>query len=227
MRARLHSGPHADHQTSKAPPRRNFAANLWIYYSNKNRQLLRIEGDVPFMHCVLMEGDPDIVRYTQPALQEPRERSTPNRTRIPFSIAQDKTGTQVWFGYRRGRPADLQGWHDALKDLSKQASDSGTVCHLVSDSQLERQRCLFDNWLVLSRAMTAARSYPRQREAEALAGLLARGSSFELAIALHQPQCDPAIMLAIIARQLQVGKLTADLTTQLLSASTIVRTRSS
>ncbi|WP_458765957.1 hypothetical protein [Cupriavidus basilensis] len=222
MRASPPSNPHAGHPKPGSPPRRNFAANLWIYYSNKNRQLLRIEGDVPFMHCVLMEGDPDIVRYTQPAFHEPGGDSS-KKVCVTFSIAQDRAGAQIWFGYSRGKAADPDRRHAAFQDLCRLAGDSGAACRLMTDSELERQRCLFDNWLVLSRAMTAARSYPRQREAEALAVLLARAPSFELTVALHQPECDPAIMLAIIARQLQVGRLTADLKVHLLSASTIVR----
>ncbi len=34
-----------------------------------------------------------------------------------------------------------------------------------------RHRYLFDNWLVLSRAMTAAASYPREAEANALVAI--------------------------------------------------------
>ncbi|SPD46665.1 hypothetical protein [Cupriavidus neocaledonicus] len=225
MRPKPHSRRNPGGTKPGKSQRRNYAANLWIFFSNKNQQLHRIEGDLPFMHCVLMEGDPNIVRYAPPIVREPGE-SASTVPPIAFSSAQSSHGPQTWFCYRWEEAASSEAWNAALQELHKQAEDRGAVCHIVLGRDLERQKVLFDNWLVLSRAMTAARSFPRQREALALAELLSRTSSFELTVGMHQPECDPAIMLALIARQLQLGKLTADLGTQLLSAATIVHGRS-
>jgi hypothetical protein len=201
--------------------RHNYAANLWIFFSNKNQALYRIEGDVPFMHCVLLEGNPNFVRYRPPALPNPGE-APGNVSGISFSIAEDVEARQTWFCYRRNEPPWGEQWSAAFSELNQRASERQAACCIVTVRELEQQRYLFDNWLVLSRAMTAARSLSRETEAESLAALLSRTRSFELTIALHQPGCDPAIMLAVIARELQLGRLTADLTTTLLSDASIL-----
>lgn len=200
--------------------RNNAAANLWIFFSNKNQALYRIEGDVPFMHAVLLEGNCRFVRYTPPRFREPGWMD--DHSPIKFSIAEDVAGTQTWFCYRRDAPPGSEAWSGAFQDLNERASERGATCTVVKISELEQQRYLFDNWLELSRAMTVARSFPHETEAESLAELISRARSFELTVALHQPNCDPAIMLAVIARQLQLGRLTTELTTKLLSAASVL-----
>jgi hypothetical protein len=199
--------------------RRNFAANLWIFYSNKNRRCLHIEGDLPFMHCVLLEGRVDIASY-----EPPRAGAPPDSSPRPgsYSIASDFAGNQTWFAYCRTTSLSTEPLKARKETLCAAAAINGAHGEMMTDRQLEGHRILFDNWLVLSRAMTAAGSIARDAEAEALATLLNTGTAFELGRALQLPECDPAIMLAVVARQLQLGTAKADLTTALLAPITLI-----
>ncbi|WP_422649987.1 hypothetical protein OJJOAM_004587 [Cupriavidus sp. H18C1] len=126
---------------------------------------------------------------------------------LPHSVARDQRGHQTWFGYLRTgsrREDEVKARSEALVAT---AAKQQARCEFVSERYLERHRYLFDNWLVLSRAMTAAASYPREAEADALVAILASEGIFQLGEALRWPQCDPAMMLAVIARELQLGRL--------------------
>lgn len=202
--------------------RRNFAANLWIFYSNKNRRILHIEGDLPFMHCVLMEGQLDIASYQPRRSGGWRGAEPPSGKGLPWAIAWDHAGTQTWFDYHRSALRHNDSVQVRTQALREAACREGARSEMVIDRQLERSRVLFDNWLLLSRAMTAAGSMARETEAAVLARLLNEGKSFELGYALQVPDCDPAMMLALIARQLQVGTATADLKTALLCPGTLI-----
>jgi len=199
--------------------RRNFAANLWIFHSNKNRRYLHIEGDLPFMHCVLLEGRADIASYQPPRAGVPSESAPRPRS---YTVASDYTGNQTWFGYYHGASVGTEPLKARVETLCADAAMNGARGEMLTERQLEGHRILFDNWLVLSRAMTAAGSYVRDAEAEALTTLLNTGAPFELDQALRLPQCDPAIMLAVVARQLQLGNAQADLTTALLAPITLI-----
>jgi len=37
--------------------------NIWGYFSNKNRELLTLIGDVTFIQAVLLEGDSEVSSY--------------------------------------------------------------------------------------------------------------------------------------------------------------------
>lgn len=201
--------------------RTNKVANLWIFYSNKNQRLLHVEGDVPFMHMILMEGDSRIASYSP--LSEPApEGATVANPQVAACTVQYANGSQEWVCYRRTTRPNAR--HDEVCASVRQlAAEKGVHCCIVSDKDLERQRCLFDNWLVLSRAMTAGRDYPKQREALILSNALRDGQSIPLGTLLSHGDCDPALMLALIARQLQLGSLTADLESCLLGLGTSLR----
>lgn len=202
--------------------RRHFAANLWVFHSNKNRRYLYIEGDVAFMHCVLLEGMPEFVSY-RPPLNRGLDAEHSALELLPHSVARDERGHETWFGYLRTgarREDEVKARSEAL--IAK-AAEQQARCEFVSERYLERHRYLFDNWLVLSRAMTAAASYPREAEANALVAILASEGIFQLGQALRWPQCDPAMMLAVIARELQLGRLGADLTSALIGPETMIR----
>lgn len=202
--------------------RRNFAANLWIFHSNKNRRILHIEGDLPFMHCVLMEGELDVASYQPRRLGGWKGDAPPSGEGLPWAIAWDHAGTQTWFDYHRSALRHNDAVRVRTKALREAACREGARSEMVIDRQLERSRVLFDNWLLLSRAMTAAGSMARETEAAVLARLLSEGKPFELGYALQVPDCDPAMMLALVARQLQAGTATANLETELLCPGTLI-----
>ncbi|CAG9166112.1 hypothetical protein [Cupriavidus pampae] len=202
-----------------ASSRRNFAANLWIFHSNKNRRYLHIEGDLPFMHCVLLEGRADIASYQPPRAGVSFESAPRLRS---YTVARDFAGNQTWFGYYHGASLGTEPLRARREALCTDAAMNGARGEMMTERQLEGHRILFDNWLVLSRAMTAAGSCPRDAEAEALTALLNARTAFELGRALQWRQCDPAIMLAVVARQLQLGNAKADLTTALLAPTTLI-----
>lgn len=218
MRSRHHA------QRSDEKPnrfRRHFSANLWVFHSNKNRRYLYIEGDVAFMHCVLMEGMPEFASY-RPPLNPALDAGHSALALLPHSVARDQAGHQTWFGYLRRGPRggpELKARREAL--ISRAAAEHAQ-CQFVSEQLLEQHRFLFDNWLVLSRAMTAAANYPREAEAKALTAMLTSEAWFELGKALRLPHCDPAMMLALIARELQLGQLQANLTSELIGPTTVI-----
>jgi hypothetical protein len=58
--------------------------NTWVFFSNKNDQLLTIEGDLYFIVCVLLEGDFTVSNYS---FEPPR-----NGGRNPTVFANRSTG---------------------------------------------------------------------------------------------------------------------------------------
>lgn len=200
-------------------------SNLWIFDSPKNSVRLTVSGDVPFMHLVLLEGDTDVAGYD--LIDDPFNVTSDSQA--GYVRVRNRDGSEHWLvitRYGRKRAAG-SGYASVPEALSEKAQAAGVEVHRRSELELVGKDILLDNWLTLCAIMTRARSYPSYLETERFLAALSRHASLRVSDALAMPGVDPAIMLAVVAKALQAGRVHTDLARTLFGMhSQLVRVRS-
>lgn len=200
-------------------------SNLWIFDSPKNNRRLTISGDVPFMHLVLLEGDTSVAGYD--LVDDPFNITSNSQT--GYVRVRGRDGGEHWLvigrsGSKRAAEADYAAVPELLREKAEAA---GVKVHRRSELELAGKDILLDNWLTLCAIMTRARSYPSYLETERFLAMLARHVSLRVSDVLAMPGVDPAIMLAVVAKALQKGKVQTDLSRHLFGMhSQLVQVRS-
>lgn len=186
-------------------------SNLWIFDSPKNDRRLTVAGDVPFMHLVLLEGDTTVAGYD--LVDDPFRISPGVTTNSGYVRVRCRDGTQYWLLVgRRGREAAGKTNAPTMpEDLHERAAEAGVQVHRRSEVELIGKEVLVDNWLILCAIMTRSRAYPSYREMECLLAALARHDTLRVSEVLAIAGIDPAIMLAVIAKALQMGSIETEL----------------
>lgn len=200
-------------------------SNLWIFDSPKNSKRLTVSGDVPFMHLVLLEGDSSIVGYD--LVDDPFNVSSDSQT--GYVRVRNRDGSEHWLVIRRNgrKRVSASAYACVPEALSEKAQAAGVEVHRRSELELVGKDILLDNWLTLCAIMTRARSYPFYLETERFLAALARHGSLQVSDVLAIPGVDPAIMLAVVAKALQDGRVQTDLARTLFGMhSQLVRVRS-
>lgn len=136
-------------------------------------------------------------------------------------------GTVSWL--QCGRYENLvQNPGDKLRErFSKKkiaAAAAGASFVIKTERDFADRMIEFGNWLTLCGAMTRGRDFSCHIEASALVQLLAERDVIAIKYALESQSCDPALMIATIARGLANGTISADLATNFLSTETIIST---
>jgi hypothetical protein len=193
-------------------------SNLWIFDSPKNNRRLTVAGDVPFLHLILLEGDPSVAGYD--LVDDPFSVMAPSDT--GYVRVRGRDGGQYWLVVKRqgARRRKQQAEATFPSALLEKATLAGVQLHARSELELAGKEVLLDNWLTLCAIMTRARSYASYQESEQLLGVLARHSSIYVKDVLALRGVDPGIMLAVVAKALQSGVVRADLTRQLFGPHT-------
>lgn len=185
-------------------------SNLWIFDSPKNDRRLTIAGDVPFMHLILLEGDTTVSGYD---LVDDPFNVSPSTTHGGYVRVRCLDGTQYWLHIgRRGRQRGKETDDEAIPEyLREKAAAAGVKVHRRTELDLEGQEILVDNWLMLCAIMTRARSYPSYLETEQLHAALRRHDTLRVGDLLAIREVDPAIMLAVVAKAIQTGRVQTEL----------------
>ncbi|MDX2218212.1 MAG: hypothetical protein SF172_04250 [Burkholderiales bacterium] len=208
--------------------RRGHLSNVHIFQSPKNECRLVIKGDIAFMVAILLEGDPNVVRYLvdPPAVQTVIEGES-RGTQVDFAIWFED-GHEEWWECKRARDARPGRTGRAQAQLSAQAQAAqmaGIVYRVVTDEEVQTKIYLFDNWLTLCGAITRARGHPCYVEQEALRVAFGQHGRVTLATLLERDGIDQGAMLGLIGKLLQQGTVTCDLDTRLFGLDSIIERR--
>lgn len=205
------------------------ASNIWIFDSPKNNQRFIIVGDMAFIGVVCFEGDPDVDHYTlEPEPVHAVIDGETYQTQLDAHVTH-VDGHVEWVEFKREPDTGPQRSGRAKPQLSAQAqaaATAGVKYRVVSERDFRDRLVFFDNWCVLCAAITRARGQPSFVEAKRLQERMA-GATSEARVGdlVSEPDCDPAVMLAVIATCLQKGVFETDLHTRFFTHDSILRRR--
>lgn len=193
--------------------RANKVANLWIFDSPKNRCRLTVVGDVPFMHLILLEGNPQVCGYQLVGdpfelLGGPRNVSSPGYIRVVNS-----DGPDTWLRIKRssGREGSSSTENSDRDRLRAGATAARATYAEYSELELRGREIEFENWLILCACMTRVRGNPDYAELTAFVESLESNAGVSVRTLLAVPGVDQATMLAVIAAALQQGTASTEL----------------
>lgn len=189
---------------------RDSSANYWYFHSNKLNSLLLIESDVLFASVVMLELRPDVVSYDGLAATA---SSDDPESAADVAVRFADGHRELWYCRRNVPPAD---WCAPIPE--------GTRGRLITGEDIGKSRYLFDNALMLSGAITAARDYDHSATCHALLKKFAVQATTTVEEIESIPDHDPALLRAALALLLADGTLSADLETQLLSPQSVIGT---
>lgn len=205
IRAALQSGP--------------ILPNIWGFYSPKNEKLFTLLGDVTFIQAVLLEGDPEVISYS---VQNEIE-SEDDRGFGRILVSQKHDGTMDWLFCCRYKSTEKSGstkFHAILERERVRAEKAGGRFSVQTERNFASGMPEFWNWLTLCGAMTRARDFNQELEYATLSSHLKKHNSCSFHGAMGMPGVDPALMVAVIAKQLALGLIKCDLRNQPLNVST-------
>lgn len=194
--------------------------NIWGFYSNKNRSLLTLVGDVTFIQAVLLEGDPTVAAYSVVADSYENENTYGYGRDLLVSYTD---GAKHW--YLCGRYENLikhpsAGLRQRIGETQRRAIKVDAEFQLRTERDLAARMQEFRNWLTLCAAMTRARDFSQEKEFSALYDQLQRNKSCSFDGAIRLSNVDPAAMIATIAKGIAGGLIQCNLQRQPLNAET-------
>jgi hypothetical protein len=220
--------PHERHVSAYADfkERGRKDVNIWYFDTIKYGPRCKILGDAAFIHIVLLEGDPSIMRYI---LEYPTVRTTINDEIVETTLdatAYTRDGREIWLEFKREDDSGPSRRGRAQQQLSAQAqaaSIAGIDYEVRTDRSLAGKEIRFNNWLHLCAAINRCRQYSLAAEVFALQQLFSIQEVAYMDQLLSLPGIDHALMLGAIATQLHAGVLTCDLDTELYSHASLIR----
>lgn len=205
--------------------RKSHLSNIWLFDSPKNNRRFVIEGDVAFMHFVLMEGNQEIARYDpDPAPVNTVIDGEARQTKLD-AVVYFSGGETEWWEFKRSNDEGPNRSGRARAQLSAQAqcaSFAGVKYRVLTDGDLRDKQILFDNWLLLCAAITRAKRQPVFREARLLEGRLDTHRAVTLGALLEDPQADAGLMLAVVGTALQQGRIRTNLDQALIGKNSVL-----
>ncbi|MGB9989867.1 hypothetical protein [Pseudoduganella rhizocola] len=201
--------------------RRTPQSNVWFFDSPKNNTRLSIETDLAFMHLVLLEGDPSVVRYW------PVQRGEYN---LPAAAGTStridrRDGSQEWWHFKRVTRTERRAATAKASERNEvrdAAQSAGAVYLIKTDTDLRDEVFRFDNWLTLCAAMTRCRGHFLGHEMDRIAQRLDLQDAVTLKALLTLEDADPALMLAAVARALQAGAIATELKLRRISYDSLI-----
>jgi putative transposase len=195
--------------------------NIWGFYSNKNRELLTVLGDVTFIQAVLLEGDKLIRSYYVSGGINGDEALGGGRELHILSA----DGSEKW--YFCGRYENLikspsKTMRLRLIQRKEDAERVGAKFEIRTERDFADRMVEFRNWLTLCAAMTRARNFSSMHEASILNEKLSKGDRLQISHLLEVQDCDQALMIAAIARGIACGQVQCDLSKNQICFETII-----
>lgn len=204
--------------------RKKQTANVWIFQSPKNGKRFAIEGDSVFFACILYEADTAVSWY----LPEPVKTTVLHDHKsvvLQYDIEVHYVDGHTEWVKLSTRSTNSKKTNYKVPSnahcLSAQNQKEGTF-RVIEKEDLSKNWITFQNWLVLCAAMTRIRYYPQHKEAALQSKELSKKAGISLKELLQLDDCDPGIMLGVIATGLKIGELSCDLTKRLLSRDAII-----
>jgi len=186
--------------------------NIWVFYSNKNEQLLTIEGDLYFILCVLLEGDSTALSYSF----EPFS----NFARAPLVLVTRTNSVREAYSCSSSKECVPERSYSSV--TSNPDFDQNLMPITLTERDLAKRMVEFANWLMLSGAMTRARSFSAAIEVDAMLTAINRRGAITFRDAMILPGIDPALMLGSIAKGLASGVLVSDTSSTLLNIDSVI-----
>ena len=199
---------------------------ICVFHSNKYGRRMYIAGLVAFMNIVIAEGNPDIVGLDYDQREVFATINGEVRKSIMDAEVTFRDGRREWWEFKRavGAGKKREGYAvDQLQVQSQAAAEQGIKYRVITEDDLRGKELLFDNWFVLSGIIRRAHAYPAFREANVLMQRFAHHDACTIQSLLEEPDCDPALMFAAIAKGLAAGEIEADLMSELITGQTIIR----
>ncbi|MES2072729.1 MAG: hypothetical protein V4488_20385 [Pseudomonadota bacterium] len=185
--------------------------NLWFFESPKNDIRFVAKGDLDFVSFVLLEGDTSVSSYNPyPGPMTFESSGTPQKIEVDASVHFRDGRTEFW-QFRREEPK------------TRNQGITNSQFRVITDKEFRSKEILFDNWSVLCAAITRARNYPVIREAQVLHSELKERQQVTYGALLDIQGVEPALMLSIVAKSLQLGDLQTDLANTLFNSSSVLR----
>jgi hypothetical protein len=208
--------------------RNNKLSNVWIFDSPKNDRRLIIEGDLVFMNCVCMEGDPAVVAYDlDPAPIYVVAQGKTSREFRAHVLVHLTGGRKEWCRYEYERSHRGKNIRNERDPMGTANTNDTVTCRVFTDQDLYGKLAFFDNWCVLCAAITRARGISTYLETKRLQERLQIEGEVILGSLLEEEGCDPAITIAVIARCLQGQVIETDLVGRLIGVDSLLRRRAS
>jgi len=151
--------------------RKSHLSNIWVFDSPKNNCRFIVEGDVAFMHFVLMEGDLSISRYDPDPVPVTATIDGETRQTKLDATVYFVDGHQEWWEFKRSVDSGSDRTGRARQQLNAQAqaaSHAGIIYKIKTGLDLQGNEIYFDNWLMLCAAITRARNQSMYFEARTL-----------------------------------------------------------
>jgi hypothetical protein len=172
-----------------------------------------------------MEGDLTISRYDPDPVPVMASIDGEIRQTKLDAIVYFVDGHTEWWEFKRSEDAGPDRTGRARPQLSAQAQAAnhvGVPYRVKTEIDLRGNEIQFDNWLLLCAAMTRSRNQPMHHEARILESRLNMHEAVAIGALLEEPEADPGLMLAIIAKSLQRGFIHTELIKDLITRNSIV-----
>lgn len=221
-----HVGVHPSPRTA-IRLRASKVANLWIFDSPKNDCRLTVVGDVPFMHLMLLEGRPQVLRYQLvgdpfDVMGATRDALLPGFVRVESVDKPDMWLRIRRSGAREGSAGAATQAGEAVRDAALAA---GATYAEYTEIDLRGREIEFENWLILCACMTRAKGHPDYIERAIFAETLQANRTVSARTLLAASDVDPAIMLAVIATSLQQGLAITELQRCVFGLDSLIQRR--
>jgi hypothetical protein len=180
------------------------------------------------MHAVLLEGNVSIHSYDyspQPVMAMVDDEWY--STRLDAVITRKDEQLEWWeFKWSTDTGSDRKGRSEKQLKAQAQAAQTNGVAYLIkTEKDLRNKELLFDNWLLLCAAITRAKYHSQLHEESILQRMFMQHRTLTLSSVLNIHDTDPALMLAVVGRELQAGALEANLETELFGLNSILTWR--
>lgn len=193
--------------------------NIWGFYSPKNEKLITLLGDVTFIQAVLLEGDPEVISYSIQSEIDTDEDHSFGR----LLIALKHDGAMDWLFCCRHESTTKSSSTKFKVILEKErlrAEKAGGRFCVRTEKDFASRMTEFWNWLALCTAMTRARDFNQENEFATLMSHMNMHKSCTFHGAMGMSKVDPALMVAVAAKQLALGLIKCDMRSQSLNAGT-------
>ncbi len=185
-------------------------ANIWHFQSPKNRKRVVFVGDLVFMYAVIIEGDVNVENYQINDMEIDVCVEGTIQSFTPAIKVQLTNGSTEWIDFQsirgRGKTSTMvAGVHQVMRPVFP------GIYRIVTDKDLLGSYVLFENWLNLCGMINRCRHLFCGNEDEILLNFFRQNKQIPLSLLLDSEGVDRARMLASVARALQAGIITADL----------------
>lgn len=188
--------------------------NVWTFFSNKNKKLMTIQGDVPFIQSILLERDCSVQRYSIKS-DDPSLKCDAG----VCILAEYVDGAIEWMLCGRHSRV-LSNGKETVARFKLLAESINARFSLVTEKTVEPRLIEFQNWLTLSSALVRARDFSIEKETEAILRHLRNSSESTFEEVMSFSGLDPALIIASVARLIMNGRVTCNLKNAPISKST-------